>query len=66
MQTMMELIDTQATDVLFSVSIVIIGYVIARLVTARGSLALAVAFAPLLLVWAFDNAATRQVLVNFL
>ncbi|MEX0627882.1 MAG: hypothetical protein WEB63_04095 [Cucumibacter sp.] len=66
METLIELVNTRATDVLFNVSIVVLGYVIARLATARGSVALALAFAPLLLFWAFDNAATRNVFVHFM
>jgi hypothetical protein len=66
MQNLIELIDTRATDVLFNVSIVVLAYVIARMASARGSVALAFAFAPLLLFWAFDNTGTRDMLVRFM
>ena len=66
MQNPIELIDTQATDVLFNISVVVLAYVVARLASARGAVAPAFAFSPLLLVWALGNAATRDVFVNLL
>ena len=61
MQMLIELVNTRATDILFNVSIVVIAYVFARLASARGTVALALAFSPLIVVWALDNGLTRSV-----
>lgn len=66
MNTMIDLIDPQATNVLFNVSIVLAAYVIARLASARGAVAFAFAFTPLLLFWALDNGMSRNVLAGVL
>jgi NhaP-type Na+/H+ or K+/H+ antiporter len=64
MNTLMELVDERVTGVLFNISIVVIVYVLAKKLTASGPLALAFSFTPVAMAWAFQNASTRQMVLN--
>lgn len=50
------LLEFRSTSVLFNIAVVLVFYVAARLLSARGPIALAFAFSPLILAWAYDNA----------
>ncbi|NOZ32021.1 MAG: hypothetical protein GXP01_02865 [Alphaproteobacteria bacterium] len=64
MNTLLELIDERVIGVLFNISIVVIVYVLAKKVTSSAPLALAFAFTPVVMAWAFQNSTTREVMLG--
>lgn len=66
MYRLLDFMDANATGVLFNVAVVTIFFTVARLLRVRASLALAIAFAPLVLAWAFGDASTHRVITDLM
>lgn len=60
LNAILRFLDDNATEMLFSVAAVALVYSMARILKARQGVALAFAFAPLVAVWAYQNAMTRS------
>ena len=66
MYSLLDFIDTNATTMLFNVAAITLFFTLARLLRVRPVLALAIAFTPLILAWAFGDAPSGQILAQWL
>lgn len=63
MQSWLVLIERYSVELLFAVALVAMVYAVARMLSARPSIAFAFAFTPLLMIWVWSNPVSRQFLL---